>query len=402
MKPIYFVTTLCTLNHATFVGARFTLLLYAIHLGASPVVLGMLGASFSVLSMLTLVSVGRWADRVGTRRPMQAFNFGVIVCLAAVFVWGSLPALFLAATLGGWMYNSFWVCGQQLIGHMSTAEDRAANYGLAGTGLAVASFTGPLLAGFAIDHVGHGPTLGMLALLGMAPAIMLAATRLRFPGPSRAAHPEVGAAAGAPKPAGEHGIFDLLRHAVLRRVLTMSLTLLAAWDLFYFLMPIRGSELRFSASIMGLVFGGFTTGVFAVRLVVPLLLRRFGQWQLLLVSLAVSAASYVLFVPTASFLPILAVALLLGLAVGTQMPLSSALLYENAPPGRGGEAIGLRVMLSSWTSTWLPLCAGALTGIQGVGPIFLLAGVLQFGVFYANRGQWRARASPGPANNNAS
>ena len=398
MRPIYFVTTLCTLNHATFVGARFTLLLYAIHMGASPAALGALGASFSVLSVFTLVSVGRWADRVGTRRPMQAFNLGVIACLAAVFFWGSLPMLFVCAIIGGWLYNGFWVCGQQLIGHMSSAEDRAANYGIAGTGLAVASFIGPVLAGFAIDHFGHGPTLGMLALLGTAPAIMLAATRQRFPGPGRAA----GSDAGAAKGAAARGIFDLLRHRVLRRVLIMSLTLGAAWDLFYFLMPIRGAELQFSASITGLVFGGFTTGVFAVRMVVPLLLRRFGQWQLLLVSLAVSGASYVLFMPTASFAPIVSVALLLGLALGAQLPLSSALLYENAPQGRGGEAIGLRVMLSSWTSTSLPLCAGALTGIQGVGPIFLLAGVLQFGVFYANRGQWRARASPGAANHNAS
>ena len=110
--------------------------------------------------------------------------------------------------------------------------------------------------------------MGMLALLGVAPAIMLAATRLRFPGPSRAAHPEVGAAAGAAKPAGEHGIFDLLRHAVLRRVLIMSLTLVAGWDLFYFLMPIRGSELRLRpvlmtalAAAIGLFPASIATGI---------------------------------------------------------------------------------------------------------------------------------------------
>jgi MFS family permease len=392
MSPIYVVTLICTFNHVVFVGTRFTMLLYALHLGASPAAVGVLGALFSVLSAVTLVSVGRWADRVGTRRPMLGLNLAITACLATLFFWPSLTALFVAATVIGWLYNAFWVCGQQLIGHMSTPENRASNYGVATTGLALSSFGGPVLAGFAIDHLGHAPTLGALAALAVVPALMLAGTRMRFPPPRHPRHAS-GTSAGAG--AAQRGIFDLLRHRALRRILVVTLALGATWDLFNFLMPIRGTELRFSASVTGLVFGAFTAGVFVVRLFVPVLLRRLSQWRLLMCSLAVAALCHVLFVPAGSFVPLVAVAFVLGLALGVQLPVSSALLYENAPPERGGEAIGLRVMLSSINGTLLPLVAGALSNLGGVRPIFLLVAVLLSGVLYANRAQWARAAHAG-------
>jgi predicted MFS family arabinose efflux permease len=142
------------------------------------------------------------------------------------------------------------------------------------------------------------------------------------------------------------------------------------------------------------VFGAFTAGVFVVRLFVPVLLRRLAQWRLLLCSLGAAALCHVLFVPAGSFAPLVAVAFVLGLALGVQLPVSSALLYENAPPERGGEAIGLRVMLSSTNGTVLPLLAGALSSLGGVRPIFVLVAVLLSGVLYANRGQWKSHARP--------
>ena len=90
---------------------------------------------------------------------------------------------------------------------------------------------------------------------------------------------------------------------------------------------------------------------------------------------------------------LMAVALVLGMALGIQLPVSSALLYENSPPDRGGEAIGLRVMLANIGATVLPLLAGALSDLAGVIPVFLMVAAMLLGTLRFYRHQWNRRAA---------
>jgi MFS family permease len=81
-----------------------------------------------------------------------------------------------------------------------------------------------------------------------------------------------------------------------------------------------------------------------------------------------------------------------------QLPITSALLYEYSPPDRGGESIGLRVMLVNVNATILPLAAGTISDLIGVIPVFLLAALILLGIALQNRHMWRhhkaASASP--------
>ena len=92
LKPVQFLSLLSSLNHVAFVGMRFTVLLYAIKLGAAPATVGILGALFAALSAVTLVSIGRWADRIGGRMPMLLFSVMVMLAGSMVYFWREMAA----------------------------------------------------------------------------------------------------------------------------------------------------------------------------------------------------------------------------------------------------------------------------------------------------------------------
>jgi len=61
---------------------------------------------------------------------------------------------------------------------------------------------------------------------------------------------------------------------------------------------------------------------------------------------------------------------LLGLALGSTQPGILALLQHHAPPGRAGEAFGIRMALINTCQVSLPLAFGAMGSVIGVMPLF--------------------------------
>ena len=186
--------------------------------------------------------------------------------------------------------------------------------------------------------------------------------------------------------AGESRIMDLLRNRPLRRVFIASGLLNMAWDLYTFVMPIYGSRIGLSASTIGAVMGSFAISIFAVRLLLPLLIRRVLPWQVIGAALLISAAVYCVF-PLFTSVPLLvALSCVLGLGLGCSQPMVMALLYNTSPPGRQGEAVGVRTTVMNASSTALPLGSGALGAALGMGPVFWsMAALLGAGAYIVNR-----------------
>jgi hypothetical protein len=47
------------------------------------------------------------------------------------------------------------------------------------------------------------------------------------------------------------------------------------------------------------------------------------------------------------------------------------LIYDRAPPGRSGEALGLRLMINNFTHIVVPLLFGSLGTAFGIVPVFI-------------------------------
>lgn len=387
MKPLYLAIVLSTLDHVFFSGARLGVLLYAAHLGGSAMVVGLISALFTFPSIFTSMPMGRWTDRVGERLPMQ---IGSLVMLAGgiiAFFWRDLAGLCVITIAVGGGFNLFFLAHQRLIGQYGKPEDRVASFSLTSLGYSVSGFIGPLAAGFAIDSIGDALALVCLSLTTLVPILVIAFGKLEFP-PDRA-RPSRGAASG--------GASELLSTPPMRRLYGMSVLAQATWSIVIFLVPLYGNQIGLSASLIGVLMGSFSLATVVVRVVLPLLSRRFTPWQLLLLSFLIAASAFVVIPALTQMTPLSAAIFWLGLGLGVAGPMSQALLYDESPPDRIGEALGLRVLMMNVSQSAVPVLSGAFGTAFGVGPVFWVLAATLLGGCYATRAQWKAKRSRGGA-----
>lgn len=153
-----------------------------------------------------------------------------------------------------------------------------------------------------------------------------------------------------------------------------------AWDLQSFMIPVYGTEIGLSASEVGWILGIFASATFFVRLFMPLIARHLSEWKTITCAFAFGALSYALFPVFDNFYMLGAVAFLLGMALGSSQPNVMSLIHTESPPGRTGEALGLRTMLLNVCHTTLPIIFGAAGNVIGAGSVFYIVATLMGGV----------------------
>lgn len=390
LTRLHLLVAMTMLIHVSSTGVRFTLLLQAVHLQASNLLIGLLGAVVSLFPMLLSLRVGRRIDQRGPREPMLLAGLILMACGAAGFFLHGIVLLFGIAIGMGIAQNIWNIANQQMVGVFSTPGERAAGYSLSALGYGIASLIAPILSGFSIEHLGFARTFFWQMLLPLAPLLIIGLKRLRLPAGSGAGR---GTAPGSNSPApgvgqSRHSVFDLLRLRDLREIYIVSALFEASWILFGFLTPIYGAQLGLPSSTIGLVTGSISVTSVMVRMVLPLLIRHVPIWRLLIISLAILSAGYLGFSLSGSVTMLIAFALILGIGQAIGAPMVNALLYEQSPPGRAAEAVGLRATLNNGGQTVLPLLSGALGAALGIAPAFWLLCVALLGGLFKIRNRW--------------
>jgi predicted MFS family arabinose efflux permease len=353
------------LTHTAFAAARVTSSLYALSNKASTFTVGVLMALFALVPALLAVRAGRWLDQVGPFKPL-ALGTGLMTAgalLPAIFPYATAdvaPLLVASALLGtGFMYVQMTV--QNLVGSLADPTRRPAAFSMLALGFSTSGLIAPVASGFLIDSVGHRVTFAIVFVLLAASVALLLSQRRRLP-----AHQQ-----HAPQSEARDAL-ELLRHPEVRAVLIVSGMISMAWDLQSFLVPVYGTSIGLSASQIGLVLGSFAAATFAIRLAMPALARRYHEWQVLVFTLLVSAVAFGLMPFFHSMGPLMAVAFLLGLGLGSAQPNVMSLLHDRAPAGRVGEALGLRSTIMNSSHVVLPLVIGAFGSVVGAGAGFWL------------------------------
>jgi predicted MFS family arabinose efflux permease len=351
-----------------------TTALFALQLGGSELTVGLLMALFALLPMLLSVSAGRLIDRIGPRTPLLASFSVLAVGVALPFGLPQIVTLYFACTLVGTAFMLIHIAMNSVFGAYGAPEQRAVNFSWLALGFSISNSLGPLVAGLAIDALGHAEAMLALAAFPMLAGILVWKRKRPLPRPAPAAH-------GKPS-----GVLELLRIPQLRSTFIVSLLLAMGWDLYTFLTPLYGARLGLAATTIGAVMATFALATFAVRLAMPLLVVRLRQRVVMGAALAVSGAAYVLF-PLVSGVPLLmTLSFVLGLGLGCAQPIIMSRLYEASPPGRQGEAVGLRTSLLNGSHTLIPLASGALSAAAGMAPVYwLLAALLLGGAWFARQ-----------------
>jgi MFS family permease len=379
VKPLYLAIVLSSLDHVFFAGARLGVLLYATQLDASPFMVGLVSALFTIPSIFTSVGMGRWTDRVGARKPMQLGSILMLAGGVIAFFWRDLVGLCVVSAVIGTFFNMFFIAHQRLIGQYGQPEDRVTNFSLMSLGYSVSGFVGPFLAGFAIDALGHAASLLALSLFTLIPIAVIGLDKLAFP-PDKA----------RPSAAKRGSMLSLLNGPAMRRMYGMSILAQGTWSIVIFLVPVYGTQIGLSATRIGLLMGSFSLATVVVRMFLPLLSRRLTPWQLLIVSLAAAASAFIAIPAMTQMTPLAAMVFWLGLGLGIAGPMTQALLYDVSPAERVGEALGLRVLMMNTSHSAVPLLTGAVGTAVGVGPVFWVLAATLLGGCYATRAQWRA------------
>ncbi len=372
---IRFVLLLTVILHLAFAGSRVTLSLLALHLQATPLTVGVLISLLAAVPLVFAVGWGRTIDRIGVRKPLL---IGACLVLGALLLAAALPrieVLFIVSAVAGSGFMLVHICVNQVAGLLGTPEQRSRNFSLLALAFSTSGFLGPTISGFAIDLIGHRLTF---LLLGGSTAVGIALMLLR---PIRLpAHPA--SAAGHER----KRVGDLFRIRGLRRAFVASAVLSMAWDLFTFVTPIHGTRLGLSASMIGLILGAFGAAIFLVRLVLPAIVHRLSEWPLLIGGMFATGVAMIIFPLIDSVSLLIAVAFMLGLAIGGTQPMIMSLLYNTAPQGRGGEVVGVRTFLLNLTQAGMPLLFGVLGSTMGMTPVFwAMAAVLLLGGAYTSR-----------------
>jgi len=246
---------------------------------------------------------------------------------------------------------------QNLVGLLSTPQNRAKNFSNFSLVVSFTAFLGPLFAGFSIDHSGPAIACLYLVALSFAPVLLLAFWGGALPG-------------GSPDAPPSGSIREMLTSSGLWRVLVTSSLVVTGIALFQFYIPIYGHGIGLSASVIGVVLAMFSAAAFVVRLIMPRIIAWLGEAAVLAYAFFLGAASLMLmpFFTSAVVLSLLSFAF--GLGMGCGQPITMMLTFSTSTEGHSGEVLGLRITVNHLARMVGPVIFGAIGSAFGIFPVF--------------------------------
>jgi MFS family permease len=364
--------------HSAMAGLRMAAPLQLLDAGFGTTAVGVLLALFAAASLFTSLHAGRLADQHGYHRPVRlavaVSLVGLALALAAgvarqfgvaAFQGASWP-LYLAlcggAAASGLATNAGVLTIQRAAGVMARDDvERVRIFSWLGIGPAFSNVIGPVAVGLTIDRFGFAAGYGLLFVLPLA---TLAAARRVPPVPGRdpTAAPPTGSA------------WMLLRHAPFRRLLMVNWLMSSGWDVHTFVVPVLGHERGYSAGTIGMILGAFTLAVTLVRLAIPAVAQHLREKTVIGISMLGTATVFALYPLAPNAWAMGALALWLGLHLGSVQPMLLSLMHRMTPDGRHGEALAMRSIAMNTSSAALPLAFGALGAVVGAAALFWVVG----------------------------
>ncbi len=371
--------------HSAMAGLRLAAPLQLLHQGRSAWAVGLLLALFAAAPVCFALPAGRLADRLGYHRPVYlavaVTATGCVLALLSTLLAG--PAQFallcVAAMATGAGANTGMLTIQRTAGLSARdATERVRVFSWLGVAPSFSNVIGPVATGFMIDGFGFPAAYALLLLMPLATLV------------SARQVPRI-APAGVARVVAGRTAWDLLRAPGLPRLLVVNWLLSMCWDVHTFAVPVLGHERGFSASTIGLILGTFTLSVTGVRLLIPWLAHRLSEVTVLRLAMAGTGIVFALYPLAPNPWAMGALAVLLGITLGSVQPMVMSMLHHLTPDQRHGEALAFRSMAINMSSTLMPLLFGATGTLVGAAVLFWVVGGA------VGAGSWVARRLEGAA-----
>ena len=336
--------------------------LYAERFDASPAVIGLLLASFSLAQFVAAPRWGRLSDRVGRKPALVVSLLGTTVGAALTAVAPNLVVLFLGRIIDGASGGSLAIA-QAATSDIAPASQRTRILGLLGAAFGLGFVVGPAL-GSAASLVGVRVPFAVAAALA-AGNIAFAIRHLR----------DTRVAPDVHGPAKSRAAVPAWAHLDLRAISFLSTGAFAAFEATFGLLAVR--RLGLSAASIGVVFvaAGALVAV-ANASAAHTVARRLGDVPALRLGLVLDAGGLALlgYAPTTPGV-VLAVGVV-AIGHGVVAPTLAAVVTARSVDGTRGAALGVQQSAASLARVIGPALAGAMFGIVGPGAAFLLGSAL--------------------------
>jgi DHA1 family tetracycline resistance protein-like MFS transporter len=288
---------------------------YAETFGASPVVIGLLFAVFSLCQLVAAPALGDLSDRYG-RRPILIFSLaGTVVSFAMLAVAHSITMLFAARIVDGLSGGNISTA-RAYVADVTEPKDRARAYGLIGAAFGLGFILGPALSGI-LSHISY------TAPIWAAAAVTLVATAMAWLWLPETVHR---ARAGAGNPFSY--LPALLRRPVIRRVLAIDFVYWWAFAIFQTTFALFAAR-RFSFDVArtGYFFAAFgVLGALIQGGMIRHVVRRLGDKPTFMIGLTLGAVGLV-GAALAQSVPMFALALVpLAFGIGFGHPTMASLV----------------------------------------------------------------------------
>lgn len=340
---------------------------YAQTFGASPLVIGLLFASFSVSQLIAAPLLGDLSDRWGRRPVLIVSLIGTAVSFAMLAVAGSLAMLFAARIVDGLSGGNI-TTARAYIADITTEKDRARAFGILGAAFGLGFIVGPAL-GAALSHISY------TAPIWAAAAITLVATALAWIWLPETVHR--GHAGGAPWRA----IADIARRPNLRLLLGVDFIYWTAFAVYQTTFALFGARrFGFDAAQTGYLLSAFGfLGVIVQGGLVGPIVSAIGERRTLTIGLVCTATGWGGSALTHS-IPVFAAMLVPGaVGIGLCNATLSALISNAAGTHEQGRVQGAAGGLESFGRALGPVWGNGTLQALGEGSAYGSAAVVLLG-----------------------
>jgi DHA1 family tetracycline resistance protein-like MFS transporter len=335
---------------------------YAETFGASPLVIGLLFAIFSLCQLVAAPVLGDLSDRYG-RRPVLLFSLlGTVVSFVMLAVAHTVTMLFLARIVDGLSGGNISTA-RAYVADVTAPKDRARAYGLIGAAFGLGFIVGPALSGVLAQ-------VSYTAPIWAAAAITLVATGVAWLWLPETVHR---AQAGTGMPFGS--LPGLLRRPALGRVLVIDFVYWFAFAIFQTTFALfTARRFHFNASETGYLFSGFgVLGAIVQGGFIRPIVRRFGDKPIFVAGILCSVAGLVAATAAHSVLVFAAALVPLALGMGLGHPTISSLISKSSGGEEQGRVQGAASAVESLGRTAGPVWGNASLARFGEAVPFLSA-----------------------------
>lgn len=371
--------------------------LYATELGASTFAIGVMVTMKALLPIFIAIPSGQLIDSIG---PMKMLKYGSWLLLASllctVFANG-IPLLALSQVLIGAsvviMASSFQVLVAQGAREQRNAAIKNYSMWMSGGGMLGPILGGLVASAFPVPHDGY--RAAFVASLVICAGFMLVLFWLsaRYP------HPEAGGVRirDAFGPSGilagyKRGI-GLAGSRPVQFGLTGTFLVMYIQALYMSFLPLYLAQAGFATLLISLTISLKGLAGMLSRVALGVLMKRY-TLEVILMAAGTIAAVGVVLTPVAVMHPItmLALAAVIGGAVGVNLPVSIMIMVDAVGEGERGKLMGLRLLANRFSQVLSPAMFGILGQLFGLTAAFysggavLVAMVLGFSAYNVRRG----------------